>query len=1174
MRDVFTNLLISCPNNGGLFLFHQGATYKIDSLDTTGFVVSESRMLRALQPAQLVQFGGDLQEGLTSAEDFDDIHDVMVEGDFSYVVKTDSNEIIKLDSQGREQQRWTLPGERDSWHVNCLARWNNRLVFSAFGDLRLYREYKEKSEGLGIVQDLETGEKLIGDLSQPHSLLATGENLLLANSASFEIREFDSSGHLLRSKKLDGYTRGILSHGGVLYVGLSRSRNVNVGPLANAIVVALDAESWKEIGRHPLPVDEIYSIQHVKDAVAVEFLAKLASHANLSLGKKVAFLDYMAGQQSEKVALVERQAAELGAEIAMRDESLRGKDSQIQERDEAIREHERRVYGLLETVHGKDIHIQNREDIVRSKDLEIQRRDEVIYLKEREIQNRDEIIRCKEAEFRIHGETIQRLENFMVESRIELHVRGKVVAESESRLAAQEEKIQVMVKELQHKDAEIRDRDEAIREDERKIYGLLETVHGKDIHIQSREAIIRDKDREIQRREAVRERDENYIATLTEEKKNQEDAIKRLRLDLDKQNQQIEDMRRNADAMHSKLQGVTNQLRLSRMQVRDITLSRSWRLTRPMRAMKLAFSARKESSSNGIIKSPPSLHAHSDADLRMKPSAADDLQVETLDVQTTPLLSSSIEEDRTVESTVPTFFLHGSASPIVILTVPHCTYVATEIQSALQRVEIQSKIIYKIPDSGYDDVPHFVICPQMFERLPDLYVSFQMEQSVSSRWFTEEYIRKLENSFAIMDYSLANIAKLQDMGLYAQQMYHVPIGFVRNYVDLSDAIDPDYDVIFYGDIQNARRREFIAELSKVCKVKVINDLFGEPLHAELARARLVVNIHYYAGALLETTRLWECLSLGKLVISERSVDMDQHADLADLIDFVEVDDIAGMVERVRYWLGNEDARRERLEQNHKALQDAPDQFDAHFYRFLLATDNITFDEFWNLTGQRMRLSSDKICLNLPEFVRRSQSFDRDNRFGFVRFTGLRHSQGWVGCAMSYKLMIMLARKQGLPSITICEDDVEFPEDFESRWPAIQQYLQTNPDDWDVFSGLMADVHADTKIVATYVRDQMQFLLTDRLISMVFNVYNASTFDAVASWNELDRDVASNTIDRYLERARSLRILVTLPFLVGHKEELFSTLWGFQNSQYTDLISASSALLADKVIEHGVRKADG
>jgi hypothetical protein len=222
----------------------------------------------------------------------------------------------------------------------------------------------------------------------------------------------------------------------------------------------------------------------------------------------------------------------------------------------------------------------------------------------------------------------------------------------------------------------------------------------------------------------------------------------------------------------------------------------------------------------------------------------------------------------------------------------------------------------------------------------------------------------------------------------------------------------------------------------------------------------------------------------------------------------------------------------------------------------------------------MKLPGDRICLSLPEFVRRSQSFDRDNRFGFVRFTGLRHCQGWLGCAMSYKLMIMLARQQGLSSVTICEDDVEFPQGFDSRWAAIQEHLRAAPDDWDVFSGLMADVHADLEILGAYERNGMQFVMTDRLISMVFNVYNASTYDAIASWDEGNRDAATNTIDRYLERSRSIKIVTTLPFLVGHKEELHSTLWGFQNTQYASLIAASTTLLRDKLDGYGEGRSGG
>lgn len=1073
MHDTFNNLLIACPNDGGLFLLHQGTTYKLDGLDTTGFVIRGRQMLRGLQPARLVRYADGEECGVTSGEDFGDIHDVLLEEQFHYVVKTDDNEIVKLDERGQERQRWTLPGERDSWHVNCLTRWGSRLVFSAFGDLRLHKEYKQRSRESGFVQDFDTGEKLITGLSQPHSLLAAGDKLLLANSENFEIREYDDSGHLLRSKKFDGYTRGMLLHGNVLYVGLSRSRNVELGPIAHAVVVALDAGTWEELARHALPANEIFSIQHVDPVDLPAILARLASHASRFLGEQVAALEAGGAHLRRSVEVGERRAEELRLELAARDALICDKDRQLDSRDEAIRENERKIYGLLETVHGKDLHLQSREDVIQARDIEIQRRDE-------EVRNRD-------AEVRARDEAIRRLESLLVELRL-------------------------------------------------------------------------DSSNTIQR-------NESRIATLMEEARLQAEVVQRLREEVDAQAQRISEMGREADAAYSRMLTLKNELQWSQARVADMESSRSWKLTWPARAIKLAFDAR---SARKSAKGERTSVARKDAEvsgrrwkLKRVPEAMDP-----------GAHSDAAKISVPVSARRPVFDLRGSDSPIVILTTAHCTYVAEEIAAALRRVEIPSRIIYKMPEAGYDDVPHFVVCPQMFEQLPGLYVSFQMEQSVSSRWFTEEYVRRLENSFAIFDYSLANIAKLQNMGLYAQQMYHVPIGYLDQYRSDSTAASTDYDVIFYGDIQNARRREFIAELSRVCKVKVINDLFGDALHDELARAKLVVNIHYYAGALLETTRLWECLSLGKLVVSERSVDMDQHGELADVVDFVDVDDCAGMVERVRFWLSNEELRQQRLQRNEEILRGLPNQFDAQFYRFLLATDNITFDEFWNVAGRHMNLPGDRICLSLPEFVRRSQSFDRDNRFGFVRFTGLRHCQGWLGCAMSYKLMIMLARQQGLPSLAICEDDVEFPQGFDSRWAAIQEHLRSAPDDWDVFSGLMADVHADLEILGAYERNGMQFVMTDRLISMVFNVYNASTYDAIASWDEGNRDAATNTIDRYLERSRSIRIVTTLPFLVGHKEELHSTLWGFQNTQYASLIAASTTLLRDKLEGYGEGRPGG
>lgn len=517
------------------------------------------------------------------------------------------------------------------------------------------------------------------------------------------------------------------------------------------------------------------------------------------------------------------------------------------------------------------------------------------------------------------------------------------------------------------------------------------------------------------------------------------------------------------------------------------------------------------------------------------------------------------------------FDLRAISGPVVVLTTRHCEYIAREIRDALARVDIASEIIFERPESGYADVPHFVICPQFFPVLPGFYVAFQMEQSVSSRWFTADYLRTLENSFAIFDYSTANIAFLKDKGISLKQVYYVPIGPLPNLLpeEVGACEVDDYDVVFYGDSNNQRRQAYLRELRKHFKVKVVSEIFGEDLYRILSGAKLVVNIHYYVGALLETTRIWECLSLGKVVVSERSSDMQDHAELQGMVDFVDIDDIPAMVGRVSHWLKNSAERQERMAANRHAIASGLNRFDYFFYRFLLATDNISFEEFWQEAGNRYPLVSDRLCLNLPEYTDRSLDFMEDNKYDFNLLPGLRHGKGWLGCAMSYKYMVRLAKEQGLAQVTICEDDVEFPPDFDEAMLSIDTYLSGREDGWDIFSGLMADLHRGANILSLDQHDGRSFVTTDRLISTVMNVYNGSVFDTIIEWDENNRDVETNTIDRYLEKNAKLKVVVTDPFLVGHKEEQSSTIWGFQNTQYADLIDKSSRLLRKKVQEFEV-----
>ncbi|MBL0531165.1 glycosyltransferase family 25 protein [Aeromonas caviae] len=498
---------------------------------------------------------------------------------------------------------------------------------------------------------------------------------------------------------------------------------------------------------------------------------------------------------------------------------------------------------------------------------------------------------------------------------------------------------------------------------------------------------------------------------------------------------------------------------------------------------------------------------------------------------------------------------------LVILTTTHCGYLAELMCASLKKVNIQAVVQYQMPEEGYLDVLHIVICPQMFSVLPGQYIAYQLEQSVSSRWFTDDYLARLENSLAIFDYSLKNIAFLQDKGLSYRQLYHLPVGFLPR--ELADSVPETVDVLFYGDINNDRRRAYIAELKKHFSVKIINDLFGDALYAEMAKAKVIVNIHYYEGALLETTRIYECLSQNKIIVSEESADMNEYSELLPLVDFVPVNDIQAMVEKVEHWVSSDVARKERNNEIRKGCADMPDMFSYYFLRLFLAYDLITYDDFYKAVRDVIQFNTDMICLGLPETAARKADFEKDNHYGIQYVPGLRHRLGWVGCGLSYKFLLNRAKDLNFKQIIICEDDVFLPDNFSSRLNNIEKYLSKN-ESWDVFAGLIADLHDDVKILQVEDVDNERYVHIDKMVSMVTNIYSDRFYDKLLAWDSSNHDAQTNTIDRFIELHDDVNIIVTSRYLVGHKEDLNSTLWGISNMTYKKLIQNSEEKLQAKI----------
>ncbi len=133
------------------------------------------------------------------------------------------------------------------------------------------------------------------------------------------------------------------------------------------------------------------------------------------------------------------------------------------------------------------------------------------------------------------------------------------------------------------------------------------------------------------------------------------------------------------------------------------------------------------------------------------------------------------------------------------------------------------------PPNEYSLDYYVVICPQMFNSLPpgEKRISFQMEQSISTRWFTDDYLKILKESMAVLDFSLSNIESLKQKGISYPLVYYVPIGASAQYAQSLPNTTKEFDVLFYGDYQSSQRRQtMLQEVFRKFNTKAVTEVFG------------------------------------------------------------------------------------------------------------------------------------------------------------------------------------------------------------------------------------------------------------------------------------------------------------------------------------------------------------
>jgi hypothetical protein len=262
-------------SGGGVFLVGSDQVEAVNARPTTGLSFDEASgvWLRATTAREHSSLASEIFEysgppsrvKLRRLATVVDAHDVRSVARRRLVIATQMNAVLEL-ARFRVRTVHTLPGEPDSWHLNCLTEVDGELFASVFRRGGRFGQWSENPLGSGCVFSLTTGTIVADGLSMPHTPRFIDENWVVCDSRQQELVAIDPKrpAERVHALHLGGYTRGLAFDHEHLYVGISARRHQGATSTSAALAV-VDRSTWKLVDRIPIPCPEIYDVVLVPD---------------------------------------------------------------------------------------------------------------------------------------------------------------------------------------------------------------------------------------------------------------------------------------------------------------------------------------------------------------------------------------------------------------------------------------------------------------------------------------------------------------------------------------------------------------------------------------------------------------------------------------------------------------------------------------------------------------------------------------------------------------------------------------------------------------------------------------------------------------------------------------------------------------------------------------------
>ena len=182
-----------------------------------------------------------------------------------------------------------------------------------------------------------------------------------------------------------------------------------------------------------------------------------------------------------------------------------------------------------------------------------------------------------------------------------------------------------------------------------------------------------------------------------------------------------------------------------------------------------------------------------------------------------------------------------------------------------------------------------------FNLLPNRFIFYQIEQENSIFLTDKLYLKRLKYMCVLAEeiWIYTDICKIVNKYCPKNKLKWVPMPFVRlTHLDSKYLVDYDscvYDIFFYGH-PNERRKLILDKLTKVfgSGLKIGYGYYGGKKLFHIAKSKIILNLHYYEKAGLETCRINEILNMNKIIVSEKSLldklNMELYKDIVVFVD--------------------------------------------------------------------------------------------------------------------------------------------------------------------------------------------------------------------------------------------------------------------------------------------------